>query len=47
MEMVKSVSMTLVYCHIRVLAVLQLSVKSDSISFQDICAKSAKFYTGF
>ena len=25
----------------------QLSVKSDSIPFLDICAKSAKCYTGF
>ena len=37
--------------HIRGLAVqqpcrIQLSIKSDSISFPDICAKSAKCYAG-
>ena len=37
--------------HIRGLAVPQsvefkLSIKSDSISFPDICSKSAKCYTG-
>ena len=57
MEMVKSRRMTLVYCpgptciykgwQYHSLIVVQFSIKSDSISFPDICAKSAKCYTGF
>ena len=54
--MVKFLGMALVYCpgltciyegwQCNSLVDFQLSIKSDSISFQDICAKSAKCYTG-
>ena len=59
MEMVKSLGMALVYrsgltCIYRYegwqyhsLVDFQLSDKSDSIPFPDICAKSAERYTGF
>ena len=55
-EMVKFLGMALVYCpgHTSIkegwqynsLVDFQLSIKSDSISFPDICAKSAKCYAG-
>ena len=55
--MVKSLGMALVYCpgltciyeswQYHSLVDFQLSIKSDSIPFPDICAKSAKCYTGF
>ena len=54
--MIKFLGMALVYCpgltgileswQNHNLADFQLSIKSDSISFPDICAKSAKCYTG-
>ena len=57
MEMVKSLGMALVCCpgltciyegcQYNSLVDFQLSVKSDSIPFPDICAMSAKCCTGF
>ena len=54
--MVKFLGMALVYCpgltciyeswQYKSLVDSQLSIKSDSISFPDICAKSAKCYPG-
>ena len=56
MEMVKFLGMALVYCsgltcikegwQYNSLVDFQLSTKSDSISFPDICAKSAECYAG-
>ena len=44
MEMVKSLG---ILSRSHSLVDFQLSVKSDSISFPEICARSAKCYTGF